>query len=192
MTRLVLLLLWFTIIALTPVQEVAAHGSITAGEDICELDIGFLKAHFKIYLPETHQRKEFCEDLPVPSKSLFVMEYGHNQLETMLIDFRIIRDVTGYKSFARRKHIAAINNIESVTVLYQQPVVEPDVFTVLHDFDEPGWYIGIVTATLEDDVYTAVFPFEVGFTGPGYWPFFALAIALLLLYLWYDKRRSAI
>jgi len=192
MTRLALLLLWCTIISFAPVQDVSAHGSIIAGEDICELDIGFLKAHFKIYLPETHQREEFCEDLPVPSSSLFVMEYGHNQLETMLIDFRIIRDVTGYKSFARGEHVAAINDIESVTVFYQSPVVEPDVFTVLHEFDESGWYVGIVTATHKDEVYTAVFPFEVGFTGLGYWPFFALGIALLLLYLWYDRRPGAI
>lgn len=190
MTRLALLLLWCSTIAFASVQEASAHGSIVAGEDICELDIGFLKAHFKIYLPETHQREEFCEDIPIPSKSLFVMEYGHNQLETMLIDFRIIRDVTGYKSFTRREHIATINDIESVTVFYQPPVVEPDVVAVLHDFDEPGWYVGIVTASLGDEVYTAVFPFEVGFTGLGYWPFFALAITLLLLYLWQDRRHA--
>ena len=76
-------------------QNTLAHGSVVDDEDICQLEIGFLKAHFKIYLPRTHDREEFCEDLPETTESLFVMEYEHDKLSTMPIDFRIIRDVTG-------------------------------------------------------------------------------------------------
>ena len=55
------------------------------------------------------------------------------------------------------------------------------MFSVVHDFTEEGDYIGIVTARhpQSDKVYAAVFPFEVGFTGLGYWPFFVILLLLL-------------
>ena len=188
MIRLSQHLLWCVIIFLP--HDVAAHGSIIAGEDICELEIGYLKAHFKVYLPRTHQRKEFCEDLPAVTESLFIMEYGNEQLSSMMIDFRIIRDVTGLEKFVREEHIAGIDDLESATVFYQPPSIEPDVYSVVVNFMAPGWYVGIVTASLDDAVYTAVFPFEAGFTGVGYWPYFAALIAAFLLFVWYDRRRE--
>lgn len=188
MIRLSQHLLWCVILLLP--HNVAAHGSIVAGDDICELEIGYLKAHFKVYLPRTHQRTEFCEDLPEVTESLFIMEYGNDQLSSMMIDFRIIRDVTGLEKFVREEHIAGIDDLESATVFYQPPSIEPDVYSVVVNFMAPGWYVGIVTATLEEEVYTAVFPFEAGFTGVGYWPYFAALIAAFLLFVWYDRRRE--
>ncbi len=38
-------------------------------------------------------------------------------------------------------------------------------------------------------VYTAVFPFEVGFTGVGLWPWIIAALAFLQLNFWYMSRR---
>jgi hypothetical protein len=66
-------------------------------------------------------------------------------------------------------------------VFYQAPVIEPDVFTVIHDFNEDGDYIGIVKAIPESGAreYVAVFPFEVGYTGLAYWPFFIAAVLLI-------------
>lgn len=171
-------------------QNTLAHGSVVDDEDICQLEIGFLKAHFKIYLPRTHDREEFCEDLPETTESLFVMEYEHDKLSTMPIDFRIIRDVTGLKSFVREEHVATIEDIEATTVFYNLPAIESDVFAVIHQFTEPGWYVGIVTASSENERYTAVFPFEVGFTGIGYWVYFMVAIFLLLIFFWYERRRN--
>ena len=171
-------------------QDTLAHGSVVDDEDICQLEIGFLKAHFKIYLPRTHDREEFCEDLPETTESLFVMEYEHNKLSTMPIDFRIIRDVTGLKSFVREEHVATIDDLEAVTVFYHPPAIESDVFSVIHRFTEPGWYVGIVTASSDNEQYAAVFPFEVGFTGIGYWVYFMVAIFLLLLFFWYERDRS--
>ena len=171
-------------------QDTLAHGSVVDDEDICQLEIGFLKAHFKIYLPRTHDREEFCEDLPETTESLFVMEYEHDKLSTMPIDFRIIRDVTGLKSFVREEHVATIDDLEAVTVFYHPPAIESDVFSVIHRFTEPGWYVGIVTASSDNEQYAAVFPFEVGFTGIGYWVYFMVAIFLLLLFFWYERDRS--
>ncbi len=108
----------------------------------------------------------------------------------MPIDFRIIRDVTGLKSFVREEHVATIEDIEAATVFYNLPAIESDVFAVIHQFTEPGWYVGIVTASSENERYTAVFPFEVGFTGIGYWVYFMVAIFLLLIFFWYERRRN--
>lgn len=167
--------------------DATAHGSVAADDDSCLIQIGYLEAHFKVYLPRTHRFEEFCEDLPEVTESLFVMEYSHDGLRDMWIDFRIIRDVTGLGKFTNQADIAQIEDLQSATVFRQAATIEPDVYSVVHHFDEPGWYIGIITATTENqtEIYTAVFPFEVGFTGLGYWPFFMLLIVLLQLFYWY-------
>jgi len=178
-------LIFLCLIAST--QYAAAHGSVASSDDSCLIQIGYLKAHFKIYLPRTHQFDEFCEDLPEVTESLFVMEYVHEALQKMWIDFRIIRDVTGLGKFTRQADVEQIEDLESATVFHQAATIEPDVFTVVQHFDEPGWYIGIITATTGDskEIYTSVFPFEVGFTGLGYWPWFILLIILLQLFHWF-------
>ena len=60
------------------------------------------------------------------------------------------------------------------------------MFTVLYDFQEEGDYIGVVTAAPANSQrqHIAVFPFEVGYTGYGYWPLIvSILAALVLLYL---------
>lgn len=163
--------------------EGLAHGGVVEEDDLCIIKVNFLRAHFKIYQPRVTGHEQFCEDLPAATESVFVMEYGHDSLSEMPVDFRIIRDVTGKGRFARMEDVARIGNLDDVTVYYRPPVVEPDVFTVVHDFDEEGDFIGIVSATRADTnkVYAAVFPFEVGFTGLGYWPFIIGILVLLQL-----------
>ena len=167
-------------------QEARAHGGVVNDGDLCVIKINYLTAHFKIYQPRTRQHDEYCEDLPDVTESIFVMEYLHDELAVMPIDFRIIRDVTGKGRFARWEDVAAIDDLDSVTVFYQEPIIEPDVFTVIHEFDTGGQYIGVVTARPNRDGrgYIAVFPFEVGYTGFGYWPLFVgLLIIVQLQYL---------
>ena len=154
-------------------EAVFAHGGVVQEDDLCVIKVNYLRAHFKIYQPRASGHKQFCEDLPLASESVFVMEYQHDALKGMPIDFRIIRDVTGKGRFARMEDVEEIDDLDSATVFYQEAVIEPDVFTVMHEFAEEGEFIGIVSATQPDTskVYAAVFPFEVGFTGIGYWPF---------------------
>ncbi|MFQ5981954.1 MAG: hypothetical protein ACE5KS_01130 [Woeseiaceae bacterium] len=170
-------------------QDVDAHGSVVPDEDLCLIQIGYFKAHFKIYLPRTHRHEEFCEDIPAATESLFVMEYVHGGLGEMPIDFRIIRDVTGLKKFAKKEDVALIEDLDDATVFYRPADIAPDVFTVVKYFDEPGWYIGIVTATPEGSgkLYSAVFPFKVGFAGFGYWPLLIGLMILLQLGFWYTS-----
>lgn len=165
----------------------AAHGSVTPEDDLCIIRIGFYRAHFKIYLPRSHGHEEYCEDIPAAGETVFVMEYEHSGLGEVPIEFRVIRNVTGKGVFASLADINAIDNLDAVTVLHRPAAVTPDVFTVLHRFSEPGDFIGIVSAGQVDDskIHTAVFPFEVGFTGLGWWPWFvAIALVLQINYLW--------
>lgn len=165
----------------------AAHGSVTPEDDLCIIRIGYYKAHFKIYLPRAERHREFCEDVPGTGETLFVMEYQHSGLGGVPIDFRIIRNITGQGVFTRLDDVQKIGDLDAVTVLHHPAAIQPDVFTILYDFDEQGEFVGIVEVENPQTgkVYTAVFPFEVGFTGVGWWPWFVLvAIVLQLNYLW--------
>lgn len=177
--RALCFLLCWVATALLP-QDAAAHGGVVAEDDVCVIKIGYLRAHFKIYQPRISGHEQFCEDLPVATESVFVMEYMHDGLQSMPIDFRIVRNVTGKGRFARLEDVDAIADLESATVYYKSAILEPDVYMVLHTFAEEGEFIGIVTAQQPESskLYAAVFPFEVGFAGWGYWP---LIIGLLLV-----------
>ena len=170
-----------------------AHGGVVDDGDLCVINIGYLQAHFKIYVPDERQHEDYCEDIPVRGESVFVMEYQHAGLNEAAIDFRIIRNVTGKGNFANMDDIDAIDDIDAVTVRYEPAAIVPDVFTLLHSFEEDGEFIGIVSARQMDTqkVYTAVFPFEVGYTGIGYWPVFLAALLLLQLNYWHMSRRRA-
>ena len=172
-------------LALSP-SRTAAHGGVYLEEDLCVIQIEVFEAHFKVYQPRVRQHEEFCEDLPEVDETVFVLEYANSPLAQAPIDFRIIKDVTGLGRFARLEDVERIEDLDAATVFYGPPVIDPDVFTVVHHFDEPGWFIGIVTAkhpTL-GKTYTAVFPFEVGFTGLGYLPLFGGLIILAQLGYW--------
>jgi len=164
-------------------QVADAHGGVVEEDDLCVIKVNYLRAHFKVYQPGTSGHKQYCEDLPDAGESIFVMEYLHDSMSEMSIDFRIIRDVTGKGRFARVEDIDQIPDIDSATVYYRPPVVEPDVYLVNHEFTEEGDFIGIVSATQTDTgkVYAAVFPFEVGYTGIGWWPFFVGLLVLVQL-----------
>ena len=158
-----------------------AHGGVVEEDDLCIIKVNYLRAHFKVYQPLVAGHTQYCEDLPVASESVFVMEYQHDSLSGMPIDFRIIRDVTGKGRFARMEDIERIDDLESATVYYRPPGIEPDIYLVNYTFEEEGEFIGIVSAQHPQTgkIYAAVFPFEVGFTGLGYWPFFIGVLVLI-------------
>ena len=171
----ILLLIFLVEVNIYP-KETFAHGSITADGDLCVIQIGFYRAHFKIFQPVTSKAKEFCEDIPNFGESIFVMEYLHQGLGSVPIDFRIIENVTGVGLFAGLQDLEEIEDIEAATVFYQGPVIESDVFTVMHKFEKSGDFLGIVTARHPEteQLYTAVFPFQVGYTRFGFLPLFIL------------------
>ena len=164
---------------LTGGGSVHAHGGVVEEDDACVMRISYLKAHFKVYQPLTDGHTEYCEDLPAATESVFVLEYLHDELARVPIDFRIIENVTGKGRFARWADIEAIDDLDAVTVFYQEPVVDPHAFSVVHRFEASGSFIGIVTAkpATEGRRHVAVFPFDVGYTGLGYWPYIVMGLA---------------
>jgi hypothetical protein len=87
--------------------------------------------------------------------------------------------------------IKEIEDLESATVYYQPPIVEPHIYTVNYEFMEEGDFIGVVSAEHPETgkIYAAVFPFEVGFTGFGYWPYIlGLLIFIQFQYLLMSGR----
>ena len=178
--------------ALLPVSGALGHGGVVEEDDLCVINIGYLKAHFKIYVPGQSGHEQYCEDIPLRGESVFVMEYLHEGLSAAAIDFRIIENVTGKGTFARLADVDAIEDLDAVTVRYEPPGVVPEVFTLLQGFEADGEYVGIVSArTDEGKSYTAVFPFEVGYTGVGYWPWVIAALVVLQLNYWLMSRRRA-
>ncbi len=183
--------LYFCLTVLFVQQHASAHGGVVEEGDLCVMKVNYLRAHFKIYQPRVAGHEQYCEDIPVASESVFVMEYQHDSLSDMSVDFRIIRDVTGKGRFARIEDIDGISDLESATVFYRPPAVEPDVYMINYEFIEEGDFIGVVSAKHPETgkVYAAVFPFEVGFTGLGYWPFFiGLLVLIQLQYLLMSGR----
>ena len=189
-------LLVFLGVCLLPSNPVLAHGGVAFEEDVCLINIGFLQAHFTLYQPLTSGSEEFCEDIPEVSDSVFVLDYLHDFLREMPVDFRIIRDVTDIGVYASWDDILSLPDLEKVTEFYQSPVtVKEGVFKVSHPFSAQGSFIGIVTAQhpTEDKAYHAVFHFQVGGANYRTIPYFVVLILVLQLLYWIStgglKRR---
>jgi len=175
-------------------SQVQAHGSVTPDGDLCIIKIGFYSAHFKIYQPRTKGHQDYCEDLPDTGETIFVMEYTYGDLGEVPVDFRIIHDITGYGRFAKIQDVKALgqDEIDSATVVYQPPMRTPDIFSIGHKFEESGNYLGVVTARHPEthELYTAVFPFEVGYVGYGYVPLFIILAMLIQGGYWWMNREK--
>lgn len=168
-------------------RGLAAHGGVVADEDLCIIEIGVFRAHFTIYQPQTRASQEFCEDVPDVSEAVFVLDYLHASLSEVPVDFRIIKDVNQRTTYAAWEDVQAIDDLDAVTVFHEPARVYPGAsMSVQHQFDEKGWYIGIVTTrhpTL-DRRYQAVFGFHVGRRSLGYWPLMILIILAVQLHYW--------
>lgn len=166
---------------------VLPHGGVAFEEDVCLINIGFLQAHFTLYQPQVSGSKEFCEDIPALSESVFILDYLHEFLREMPVEFRIIRDVTNIGTYANWSDILSLPDLNSVTEFYQPPIKAANgLFRVTHSFSAKGSFIGIVTAyhPKEDKAYHAVFHFQVGGADYGYVPYFILLIIILQLLYW--------
>ena len=159
--------------------------------DVCIIRIDFYSAHFTAYQPASSGNQQFCQDLPDTGETIFVLDYLHQSLKEVPVAFRIIRDVTGQGSYVKLKHVEEIEDIELHTVFYQPGIIEADAsLKIEFNIKEKGRYIGIVSAGHpgNDNVYTAVFPFEVGRLRLGY---LSVVILLLAVSAYFFQRRFA-
>ena len=167
-------------------SNIHSHGGVVLDEDICLIKVGFFQAHFTVFQPQTKGHEQFCEDLPDIGESIFVLEYLHDGLEKMHVDFRIIENLTGNGPFTNKADVELIDDVDAITVFYQPALQNPDVFAVLHDFQEEGEFIGIITAKHPENakIYTAVFPFEAGFTSNDVNDLTVLFVVLFIFFSW--------
>ena len=164
-----------------------AHGGVVMEDDQCVIDIGLFRAHFTIYQPKTQASEEFCEDVPDLGEAIFAMDYLHDSLRQLPVDFRIVRDVNDSRSYASWEDIEAISDLDEITLYYQAAQTKPSgSLTAKYHFEEKGWYIGIVTTrqTGSDKIYRAVFGFHVGGQGYGFWPLLVFVVLLVQLQYW--------
>jgi hypothetical protein len=168
-----------------------AHGSVVDGAQGCSIELDFYTAFFDIYQPERTGHRAYCEDIPVATNTLFVMEYQHNAMRDVPVEFRIIRNDSRLGRFVRWSDIEQIEDLDSVTVYYQSAPPRPDgVLSIQHAFAEEGDYVGIVSAPHPDGspTYHAVFPFHVGSPLIPLWGWPVLAVCFLFVWRQYRKR----
>ena len=177
-------------LAVTVSAEVMAGGGLVLKNDVCIIEIDFYSAHFTAYQPASRGNEQFCQELPDTGETIFVLDYLHPSLKQVPVSLRIIHDVTGQGEFVKLKHVEEIEDIDSLTVFYQPPLIRADAsFQAEFKLHEKGSYIGIVTAghPSNDKIYTAVFPFDVG--GPDIYIvlpmiLFFMALAIMLFRKW--------
>lgn len=150
-------------------SSVFAHGGVSIEDDTCIMSIGPYRAHFTGYQPEVRASQEFCEDIPVVAKSIIVLDFISRPLREMAVDFRIVRDVNDVGVTATVADLGSAAAIEQATIFYRAAERFPrGSFDVAIKFDEPGRFIGVLTA-VDDNTddrreYISVFPFSVGVT----------------------------
>jgi hypothetical protein len=182
------------IFAMLPAVVAMAGGGMVLKDDACIIEIDFYSAHFTAYQPETRGNEQFCQQLPDIGEVLFVLDYLHPSMKEVPVSLRVIHDVTGQNEYVKLKHVEQIEDIESLTVFFQPPIVRPDAsFQVDFDLLEEGSYIGIVTVghPSTDATYTAVFPFEAGGLNINYSLPFALlflTVGIFLINRWLRSR----
>ncbi|WP_339858400.1 hypothetical protein [Pseudohongiella acticola] len=167
------------------------HGSVVDEGDACVIQFGFYSAHFSIFQPGTSDHDNFCEDIPNAGDSVFIMEYRHDSMRQVPLEFRIMRNNSELGRFIRWQDIDAMpaSELSADTVFLESLPPQPDgVARVMHRFDSTGDYIGIVSIPhpSEDILYHAVFPFRVGASAWSNWPWGLPVLALL----WFVIRRA--
>ena len=112
---------------------------------------------------------------------IIALDAEQDELRDMAVDFRIVKDVGG-----EAKENA---DLDAVTVAYRPPRIYPTgTINFEHVFPEPGFFVGIVTATgPHGERWVSRFPFSVGETFLRTLPYYILmglgVISVFLIYL---------
>jgi hypothetical protein len=160
-----------------------ARGALGYDQEACVLKVGPDFLYFSGYQFAVSQRK-FCEDVPDVGETTLVFDLAQDELRQMKLDFRITRDAG-----ATPTEGSAANGS---TVAYLPPETYPrGTFSFVHTFDEPGNFVGVVTADGPNgEHWVASFPFSVGGGAPASkTPLILLAVACgLALGLYFASR----
>jgi hypothetical protein len=159
-----------------------ARGALGYDQETCVLKVGPDFLYFSGYQFAASQRK-FCEDVPNVGETTLVFDLAQDELRQMKLDFRILRDVGETPA----EGVAP----EGATVAYLPPETYPKgTFSFVHNFDEPGSFVGVVTADGPNgEHWVARYPFSVGGAPASKTPLILLALACgLALALFFASR----
>ena len=159
-----------------------ARGALGYDQDSCVLKVGPDFLYFSGYQFAVSQRK-FCEDVPQVGETTLVFDLAQDELRQMKLDFRITRDAGATPA----EGAAA----DASTVAYLPPEIYPKgTFSFVHNFDEPGNFVGVVTADGPNgEHWVASYPFSVGGAPASMTPLILLALACALaLGLYFASR----
>ncbi len=183
-TRLLSIGLMVAAFALAFSAPAAAHGRLGAAEGRCRLFIGPDIMNFTGYLPDA-SKVEFCEDIPATGHVIVALDDVEDELRDMKVEVRIVRDVGG----ATREG----ENLDAVTVAYVEPrYYRTGTINFEHTFDEPGYFVGIVTATGDHgERWVSRFPFSVGKSFARTLPIYLLlGAAVVAMFFIYMRHRN--
>ena len=162
-----------------------AHGGVSMEDDTCIMRIGNYRAHFTGYQPELRATQEFCEDIPELGKAIIVVDFIDNALRQNEVEFRVLRDVHDLGMKAQYQDLGDAAAIEAASLFKLAAQRYPKgTLTFEQRFEQPGWYIGMLSATdpASGQTLHSVFPFRVGMRNPWrYVPAFLIVIGLSLL-----------
>jgi hypothetical protein len=151
-------------------------------QEACVLKVGPDFLYFSGYQFVASQRK-FCEDVPETGETTLVFDLAQDELRQMKLDFRILRDAGPAPAEGAAP--------DESTVAYLPPETYPKgTFSFVHKFNEPGNFIGVVTADGPNgEHWVARFPFSVGGAPASTTPLILLALACALaLGLYFASR----
>ncbi len=189
------LLLWcLWVVAACGGSDALAHGGVSMEDDVCIILVGRYKAHFTGYLPRERATQEFCEDIPVATESVFVIDFIDDELREMEFDFRIIKDVNNIGITATYEDLGGTEAIEKASIFYVDPIrYSRGVVNVRYNFTEDGRYVGIVNAHHKSSglSYRSVFPFSVGSVGYGkYVGYYVALFIFCAIFIWGAGRNT--
>lgn len=166
----------------------AAHGGVSLEDDLCIMRIGQLRAHFTGYQPKVRASQEFCEDIPELGQAIIVLDFLDPALRNMEIDFRVISDPSGKGAKAALEDIEEALTAGSGQLHRSEAAKYPaGNFNVELSIAEPGWYVGVLTATSDAGrTEMSVFPFSVGvrdYSGLISWVVAILILSLIFYFL---------
>ncbi len=156
-----------------------AHGGVEIQGNKCFLTVGSYKMLFTGYQPKT-AGEEFCDDIPIAGRTIIVLDFIDPILRTMVIDYRVLKDVNEIGVKATLEDVGNIHDLNEATVFYIPPEqYQRGTFMLNRNF-EAGQYIGVLSVRHPEsgDVETSVFPFSVGVQPRKNW----IGISILLFF----------
>lgn len=183
------------ILFLIAASPALAGGGGVMQTDRCVVRLGFMEAHLTIYQPRTQGSEKFCDAVPDAANTILTLDYLHDSLNQVPIEFRVIRNETGLGRFARWSDVEALGDLEAITIHYQEPVVRPGgTFQVEQRFEKEGDYLLLVTARhpTKDLRYHAVVPLAVGGSAWYLWAGTGLGMGVVLATIVWRMRRPRV